>query len=133
MSETKPVHKAAESTMTHAERTRSGRAYRPNVDIIERTEELVLLVDMPGVKPDEIDIKFEKGSLEIHGIARQRQDENTRYLTREYGVGDFYRSFQVSEDIDSSRITAECSSGVLALHLPKAEAVKPRKITIQAR
>ena len=55
------------------------------------------------------------------------------YLLREYGVGDFYRAFQVSEVIDPSRIQAEYSGGVLTLHLPKSEAAKPRKIAVQAK
>lgn len=123
--------KTPEAEVTPAERTRSGRAYRPNVDIIENKEELLVVVDMPGVSSDSIDVKFENGSLEIHGRVPSRQTPETRYLLREYGVGDFYRSFQVSEAVDASRITAEYADGVLTLHLPKTEAVKPRKIAIK--
>lgn len=131
MSENVITRKPAESDVSKAERTRSGRAYRPNVDIIETKEELLVLADMPGINPDEVDIKFENGSLEVHGRVRARQDDNTRFLLHEYGVGDFYRSFEVSEAIDASRITAVYKEGVLTLHLPKVEAVKPRKIAIQ--
>lgn len=123
--------KTTEAEVAQAERTRSGRAYRPNVDIIENKEELLVVADMPGVSSDSIDVKFENGSLEIHGLVPNRQSPDTRYLLREYGVGDFYRSFQVSEAVDASRITAEFADGVLTLHLPKTEAVKPRKIAIK--
>lgn len=123
--------KTTEAEVAQAERTRSGRAYRPNVDIIENKEELLVVADMPGVSSDSIDVKFENGSLEIHGRVPNRQSPDTRYLLREYGVGDFYRSFQVSEAVDASRITAEFADGVLTLHLPKTEAVKPRKIAIK--
>ncbi|MBP7937088.1 MAG: Hsp20/alpha crystallin family protein [Phycisphaerae bacterium] len=123
--------KTTEAEVAQAERTRSGRAYRPNVDIIENKEELLVVADMPGVNSNSIDVKFENGSLEIHGRVPVRQTPETRYLLREYGVGDFYRSFQVSEAIDASRITAEYADGVLTLHLPKVEAVKPRKIAIK--
>ncbi len=58
--------------------------------------------------------------------------KHSAYLLREYGVGDFYRTFRVSEQIDASRIEAEYADGVLKLHLPKVEAVKPRKITVKA-
>ena len=60
-----------------------------------------------------------------------RQDEDHEYLLREYGTGDYYRTFQVSEAVDASKITADYSDGVLTLHLPKTEAVKPRKIEVK--
>ena len=56
----------------------------------------------------------------------------THYLLHEYGVGDFHRVFQVNEDVDPQRIRAEYRDGVLAVHLPKAEAILPRKIEVQA-
>lgn len=130
---------AAESTLetaespaeTGLERTRDGRYYRPNVDILEMPDELLLLADMPGVKSDEIDVRFEDGELTIHGPAAARQKPETNYLLMEYGVGDFYRTFRVSEQIDAAKIRAEYSDGVLRLHLPKVEAAKPRKIKVK--
>lgn len=113
-----------------AEQTRSGLYFRPNVDIQEREDELVLMADVPGVKPDAIDIRFEDGALTIHAKVPQRQEPGRKYLMCEYGVGDFYRTFQVSETVDASKISAECRDGVLTLHLPKVEAVKPRKIAV---
>ena len=115
-----------------AEQTRSGNWYRPNVDIIERQDELLVLADMPGLGADLIDIRFADGTLTIHGRVPPRQAAEVRYLVREYGLGDFYRTFRVSEEIDASRISAEYRLGVLTLHMPKAEAVKPRTITVKA-
>lgn len=117
---------------TTAELTRCGACYRPNVDILEQADELVVLTDMPGANPEDIDIDFKDGMLTIHGKIRPRQEENTQYLLREYGVGDYWRTFQVSEAIDASKITAEYTDGVLTLHLPKAEATRPRKISVKA-
>jgi HSP20 family protein len=116
-----------------AERSRSGMTYRPVVDIIERADELVIYADMPGVKSDSIDIHFEDRTLTIHGQVEPRQAEKTTYLLQEYGVGDFHRVFQVSEMIDATKITAEYTAGVLVLHLPKVEAVRPRKIEVQVK
>jgi len=116
-----------------AEPTWSGRTYQPNVDILERRDELVVLAEMPGADPDQIDVNFESGTLSIHGKVRERLPENTSFLLREYGIGDFYREFRVGEVIDSSRITAEYIDGVLTLHLPKVEAAKPRKISVKTR
>src|SRR5262245_11508720 len=97
------VDKRPEPQATQAERTRSGRFYRPNVDIVELNEELMLYADMPGTSAEDIEINFENGVLTLHGRVRERQAETTQYLWREYGVGDFYRTFQVSEEIDSTR------------------------------
>ena len=115
-----------------AEHTRSGHCYRPNVDILEKADELLVLADVPGAEGDRIDVKFEDGTLSIHAEVDPRQPEDHEFLAREYGVGDYYRSFQVSEAIDAGKITADYADGVLMLHLPKAEAVKPRKISVQA-
>lgn len=122
----------AQSAAGSAERTRSGRFYRPNVDILEKPDELLLFADMPGAKSGEIDIRFEDGELTIYGPAAMRQAEGESYLLTEYGVGDFYRTFRVSEEIDAAQIRAEYCDGVLCLHLPKVEAAKPRKIDVQA-
>jgi len=123
----------AKEEVRGTENTRSGQFYRPNVDIIETAEELVLYADLPGAKSEDIDINFEDSSLVIHGKVNNRQSNETSYLLEEFGVGDFYRTFKVSEHVDAARITAEFRDGVLVLHLPKVEAVKPRKITVQAR
>ena len=88
---------------------------------------------MPGAKNNAIDIQFEDGSLTIHAKVPARQESQGPYVRQEYGVGDFYRTFRVSEQIDASRISAEYAAGVLTLHLPKVEAVKPRKIKVAAR
>lgn len=114
------------------ERTRGGQMYRPNVDILEKQEELLVVADLPGVRGGEIDIRFEDGELIIHAPAAARQ-EGVRYLLQEYGVGDFYRTFRVSESIDAAKISAEHKEGVLVLHLPKVEAVKPRKIKVKTK
>jgi HSP20 family molecular chaperone IbpA len=123
---TKP---ATEPDLT-AERTRCGSCYRPDCDIIEKPDELLVVADVPGANADAIDVKFEDGALTINVAVEPRQPEDTSYVHREYGVGDYYRTFQVSEAIDVAKITADFADGVLTLHLPKAEALKPRKIKV---
>jgi HSP20 family molecular chaperone IbpA len=115
-----------------AEHTRSGVFYRPNVDILEKPEELVLLADIPGVPSDKLDIHFEDGTLSIHGKVEPHHQDG-EYLQQEYGIGDYWRTFEISEAIDASKIAAEYADGVLTLHLPKAEAAKPRKIEIRPK
>ncbi len=111
--------------------TRPVRTYRVNVDILEQPDELLLVAEIPGTRSDQVDIQFEDGELTIRGPVAQRQAEGTNYLLHEYGVGDFVRTFRISEQIDATRIAAEYSAGVLTLHLPKVETAKPRKIAVK--
>ncbi len=126
-----PIAKAPADGVTQAEQTRAGLYYRPNVDILEQGDELLVLADMPGASPGGIDIHFEDGTLTIHAKVEPRHPD-ADFLLREYGVGDYWRTFRVAETIDASKISAELADGVLTLHLPKAESAKPRKITVKS-
>ena len=114
-----------------AERTWWGTCYRPNVDIVEQDDALLVHADIPGASGDSINIDFRDGTLTIHAKVLPRQKDDVQFLVREYGVGDYYRTFQVSEVIDASKISAEYADGVLTLHLPKGEAARPRKISVK--
>jgi len=120
----------ATSEPTGPERTRGGFCVQPPVDILESADELLLVADLPGVAANEVNINFEDGELTIHGPVRGTADQTRRFLLREYGVADYLRSFRVSEQIDASRIHAEHRDGVLMVHLPKVEALKPRRIQV---
>lgn len=121
-----------EKAPSETERTRTGDVYRPLVDILEDKDELILVADLPGARSDSIDINFEDGELTIQGRVEPRYNPDRQLLLAEYGLGDFYRTFRVSEQIDSSRIHATYADGVLTVHLPKVEAAKPRKIEVRA-
>ncbi len=127
---TEIIDKPATTDVAATEHTRCGPLFRPTVDIIERADELTVLADMPGVSADEIDINFVNGILTIHGKVEPRHD-GADHVRREYGVGDFHRTFNVSKAIDGTAISAEYADGVLTLHLPKVEAVKPKKIAVK--
>jgi HSP20 family protein len=119
--------------VTNPEQTRGGLCFRPNVDIYEAADELVVLADMPGTKADQIDIQFEEGSLTIHGRVPNRDEKRVGRMRQEYEVGDFFRTFRVSQHIDVPRIAADYENGVLLLHLPKVETVRPRKIQVATK
>jgi len=122
-----------ENTPAQAEHTRGGRVYSPHVDIVEVENELLLIADVPGATPDHVDINYERGLLTLHVRVEPRQSETeTEFLFREYGVGDYHRCFEVGEGVDAQKIDAELKDGVLTVHLPKAEAVRPRKIQVKA-
>jgi HSP20 family molecular chaperone IbpA len=101
------------------------------VDIIEKPDELLLLADVPGAQVDGIDIHYERGALTLTARVDERQPNESNWILREYGVGDFVRTFQVGEGIDAAKIKAEVTGGVLTLRLPKAEAAKTRKIVVK--
>jgi HSP20 family protein len=113
------------------ERIRSGRTYLPAVDIIEKSDELLLLADVPGARADNIDIQYERGELTLTARVDDRQAGRNEWLYYEYGVGDFARTFQVGEGVDANGIAAEVKNGVLTLHLPKAAEARTRRIAVR--
>ena len=92
----------------------------PRVDVLEAEDELIVLTDMPGVRPDDVDVRFENGDLTVHG---RRTGENG-------GTG-YFRSFRLTEQVAADKIEAGLRNGVLTLKLPKVDAVKPRRIAVK--
>ena len=132
MSDTLVKKEEQPAEVVTVERTRSGQTYSPRFDIWETDEELILYGDLPGVSVEMLDIQFEKDVLTIHGKVAPRHND-LQFLGGAYGIGDFYRTFTIGETIDSEKIAAEMHNGVLTLHLPKTEAVKPRRIEVKAK
>jgi HSP20 family protein len=96
----------------------------PRIDILDRDDAVLLFADMPGVGPNDVDIRFENGELSIHGKRNYHlPDRPTESLQ-------YFRNFTLGEQIATDKIQAEMKHGVLALTLPKVEAVKPRKIQV---
>jgi HSP20 family protein len=123
----------AAKAVTHAngpESTRGGIYYTPRVDICESDEELVLTCDMPGVRPEDIDLRFISGELTLCGRVASRKP-SAPFVVNEYGVGDYYRSFSIHEEIDANQISADYKHGVLTVHLPKKEAIRPKRIAVK--
>ena len=101
----------------------------PSVDIYENTEEYLLYVDIPGVNREDISIDLDNGQLTLTG---NRYLEQTKgQLMEEFGSAQYRRVFSVPQGINLAKVDAELTDGVLRLHLPKSEAVKPRKIEIR--
>jgi HSP20 family protein len=133
MSTETQVQKRSPGEIGRTEHTWSGRYYAPNVDIAETKDELTVYADMPGVISADLDVRFENGELTIHGKVKPRHAENVTRLVSEYALGDYFRTFMISEAIDSEKISAEYKDGVLTLHLPKVERARPRKITVKTK
>lgn len=103
---------------------------RPRVDILETEQEVLLLADLPGVKPSDVDVRFENGELTIHG-RRNPSQANKRRALWEYEPAHYHRAFRLTEDVAADKIEAELKNGVLTVRLPKAEAAKPHRITVK--
>lgn len=116
--------------LANVEPTRRGATYVPRFDIAETPEELTLYGDLPGVVREDLEIRFEGEHLIVYGKVHPRH-EGREYLGGEYGVGDFHREFFVSESIDPAQISAELNNGVLTVHLPKVESLRPRRIEVR--
>jgi HSP20 family molecular chaperone IbpA len=112
------------------ERTRAQERYvSPPVDIYETAEGLVLLADLPGVAPQDLEVRLEDNVLTINGKAKPVRTDAPIY--REYELFPFFRQFELSEQIDQAKVSADLKHGVLTLHLPKTEKAKPRQIAVQ--
>lgn len=106
------------------------RRFQPATDIIETTDAVMLRLDMPGVPKENVDLTIDKDMLTIVGKARPEESGEAVY--RETYIGDYQRQFTLTTDVDSSKITATMTHGVLTVRIPKAEQLKPRKIQIAA-
>jgi len=123
---------SAPNTMAEARPVETAR-FVPAVDIYETAEEYVVMAEMPGCDPKGIDVQFENGELSITGRVSPRQVPETGWLAREFGIGDYARTFNVTESIETDKISAEYEHGILTLRLPKVETAKPRKIEVRTK
>ena len=114
------------------ERIRNVKTFVPRVDIYETKDALFLIADMPGVDEKTVDVELEKNILTISGRVENGRVKDYRLVFSEYEVGDYERTFTLSDAIDREKIKANVKHGVLRLELPKAEEVKPKKIIINA-
>jgi HSP20 family molecular chaperone IbpA len=123
------VQQKREVDKTH-ESTVSARRFLPVTDIFETDQALTVILEMPGVDRDKVDIHVENNVLTIEGRVDFTKYQGLQPLYTEYNVGDYARSFQLSSTINQERITADLKDGVVTLVLPKAEKAKPRKIKV---
>jgi len=101
------------------------------LDVTTSTDELVVEAALPGVKPEDVAITVEDGTLTISGTtAAERRAEDGSYLVQEIRRGAFSRSVTLPSGLEADKATATFEDGVLSLRIPKAEQVKPRQIRI---
>jgi len=104
----------------------------PATDIYETEGELVIVADLPGVKPDALTVTVQDNVLEIRGAHPAPQKAPGEALLQEFAAGEFYRAFQLPADYDTEKVQAGLKQGVLTIRLPKSERLKPRRIEVKA-
>lgn len=100
----------------------------PVVDVVETNDSYELTANFPGVSRENIKISIEEGQLIIMG--RNQRKSDGKYLLKESRTGNYYRKFNLSDGIDTDKISAKFESGQILVSLPKHERIKPKEITI---
>lgn len=107
-------------------------SFVPPVDIYEDNAQLVLKLEVPGVKEENLDVRVENQTLTIRGerkFEKEEKEENFHRIERRYGT--FTRSFTLPQTVDTNSIKASYEHGVLAIHLAKKEAAKPKQVKVE--
>ncbi len=111
---------------------RNSSSFTPAVDLKENDKEIRLELELPGMKPEDVEITAENGVLTVRGEKQEerKEGEDNRYQVIERVYGTFLRTFQLPQGVDEDQIKAEFNNGVLSLHIPKAALPQPKRIEI---
>lgn len=112
-----------------AERLERRVAIAPPVDIYENADEILVVADMPGAHFDSVNVRLEKEQLFLHARCYEQTEGET--LLAGARNADYERTFLVPRGIDAEKIAASLRDGVLEIHLPKSQSVKPRRIEVR--
>jgi HSP20 family protein len=104
--------------------------FNPPIDIYETPDGLVLYADLPGVDSEGLDLQVQDNRLTLFGRVTSTVPQTAEMMHQEYQVGDFLRSFILSDEVDHDRIQAKLVNGVLRVELPRAPRAKPRRIEV---
>jgi HSP20 family protein len=109
-----------------------GRAFRLPIDAYLTPDEIVIVANMPGMSPENVEITLEGDTLTIRG-ERPAPMENVDYLLQERTYGPYQRTLSINVPVDANRAEAHFENGLLTLHIPKAAAAKPKTIQVVSR
>ena len=111
----------------------SGDAWAPDLDVSETDEEILVKADLPGIDEKDLSVSLSGTNLLIKGDKKEEKEEKGKQFHRiERSFGSFQRTVALPVAVDSSRIKAEFSKGVLEVHLPKKPEVKPQQIPVSS-
>jgi HSP20 family protein len=111
-----------------------GLAFSPDFEVKDTKEAFVFKADMPGVKPNELDVKLEQNRLTVSGKrTAERSEKGESFYVCERSYGSFMRSFTLPDGVDADKTSADLRDGVLSIVIPKKPEAQPRKIDVSAR
>ncbi|MBO9514447.1 MAG: Hsp20/alpha crystallin family protein [Variovorax sp.] len=133
MNDIKTTTSASPQTPARQDRSSySDAALTPPVDVFEDATGITLLADLPGVSRDKLDLQIEAGTLTIEAESALAVPEGLQSSHTEVGLARFRRVFTLSKELDTDKVSAQLSNGVLTLRIPKAERAQPRRIEVKA-
>lgn len=109
-------------------------SYLPPIDVLEWDSEFTIECDAPGLQAQDVSLTYEHGQLRLHAPVAPRCGQDVRFLSQEYGVGDFDRIIplgRLAEFVDVDRITADYNNGVLTIRLPKLASAQARRVEVK--
>ena len=109
----------------------SAGAFVPAVDIYEDAQKLALTVEVPGILPENVDVRVENNTLTVRGertFGSDQKEENFRRIERRFGA--FVRSFTLPQTVDTEQVSARSENGLLVIELPKKAAAQPKQIKV---
>ena len=109
----------------------SAGSFVPAVDIYEDAQKLALSFEVPGIRPEDVDVRVENNTLTVRGersFANDAKEENFRRIERRFGS--FIRSFTLPQTVDTEQVNAHAENGVLTIELPKKAAAQPKQIRV---
>jgi HSP20 family protein len=112
------------------ETTVPARVFLPTADIFETDRALTVVLEMPAVNKENVEVNVDDGILKIDGKIDFSKYEGLRPIYTEYNIGHYTRSFRLSSAVDQTKIRAEMKDGVLTVVLPKLERAQPRRIEV---
>jgi len=115
---------------TKEERTVPGRFYVPHTDVYETDDTLTVVMEVPGVRRDALDIALQDDVLRVEGRIDFANYEGMEPVYTEYNIGHWTRSFTLPDKVERERIDAKLEDGVLTLTLPKTAEARPRRIPV---
>jgi len=112
----------------------SGFSAIPAIDMYQTSDEVVVKAALPGLKPEDVQISVTADVLTLRGeVKEEKEEKDATYHVREQRYGSFERAVMLPTDVQTEKARAEFENGILTITLPKAEAVRPKTITIKSK